>query len=59
MQEVISTLSYYRAGEGWVVTNSYYTKQAMELAERSGIRLIDMLELIAEIIKLKEGSNVS
>jgi restriction system protein len=41
VQEVISAKQFYRATEGWVVTNSTFTPSAKALAQRSGIRLID------------------
>jgi restriction system protein len=55
IQEVTSAMSYYNADEGWVITNSYFTKSAKELALQSKIRLIDRNELISEIIQSKEA----
>jgi len=45
VQEVASAVSFYGVDEGWVVTNSTFTKSARELAQRTGIRLIDGRDL--------------
>jgi len=41
VQEVISAMQYYGGNEGWVITNSIFTKSAIALAQKSKIRLID------------------
>ncbi|MCU7741500.1 restriction endonuclease [Priestia megaterium] len=41
--------AYYRANQAWVVTNSYYTKQAKELAAACDVKLIDREDLQALI----------
>lgn len=41
VQQVIAAREYYDCDEAMVVTNSYYTKQAIELAERADVLLID------------------
>jgi restriction system protein len=41
VQEVISALAYYGGDEGWVVTNSSFTRLAKALAQKSHIKLID------------------
>jgi len=45
VQEALSAVSYYTGDEGWVITNSTFTKSAKELAQRSNVRLIDGHEL--------------
>jgi hypothetical protein len=45
VQEALSALHFYSGDEGWVVTNSTFTQSAKELAQRTGIRLIDGHEL--------------
>ena len=47
VQEVIGACSYYQADKGMVVTNSYFTQQAIDLSIRAGIILIDRDGLIA------------
>ena len=41
VQEVIGALGYYKATKGVVVTNSVFTKSAVELANANDIQLID------------------
>ncbi len=41
IQEVVAAIKYYNADAGMVVTNSYYTKGAKELAEANDIALWD------------------
>ncbi len=41
MQQAISAKAFYGCDEAMVVTNSYYTKSAKELAGTAGVRLID------------------
>ena len=41
VQEIVGALRFYRADEGWVVTNSTFTTSARALAQANGIRLID------------------
>lgn len=52
VQEVACAVSYYGGDEGWVVTNSTFTKGAKELAQKTGVRLIDGRDLsrFSEII---------
>ena len=45
VQEVYAGKAYYKADEAWIVTNSFYTKQAKELAKACQVKLIDRVEL--------------
>jgi restriction system protein len=45
VQEVHAGVDYYDATEGWVITNSSFTRQARQADNKLGIRLIDGLEL--------------
>ncbi len=45
VQEAISAKSFYNCDEAMVVTNSYFTKSAMELANAASVRLIGRSEL--------------
>ena len=45
IQEVVSAIAFYKANKGMVVTNSIYTKSAIELAGANNIALIDGEEL--------------
>ncbi len=40
VQEVISALAYFGGDEGWVVTNSSFTRSARSLAKKANIRLV-------------------
>lgn len=51
VQEIIGALKMYEATQAWVVTNSYFTKQAEKLAETNDVYLIDRDELIEMILK--------
>lgn len=46
VQEAIGAVSYYRASKGFVVSNSYFTKSAWELAKTGNIELWDRNSLI-------------
>lgn len=41
VQEVAAAVQFYCGHEGWVITNSTFTPAAKELAQRTGVRLID------------------
>ena len=41
VQEIIAAISLYKAQKGIVITNNYFTKSAVELAEANKIELID------------------
>jgi hypothetical protein len=45
VQEVTSAVMFYRGDEGYVITNSTFTTSARQLAQRTGIKLIDGREL--------------
>lgn len=52
VQEVIGAIRFYDGDEGWVITNSAFTKSARELAHKNKIKLIDGadLERFSEIV---------
>jgi len=41
VQEVVGAINFYAADEGWVITSGTFTSSAKELAQRSGVKLID------------------
>ena len=49
VQEIVSAIAHYKANEGWVVTNSYFTNAAVTLAKSNGIKLIDREQLLKMI----------
>lgn len=52
IQQVVASKAIYAATEAWVVTNSYYTDPAKELAKANGVKLWDRDRLIAELSKI-------
>ncbi|OKL36609.1 restriction endonuclease [Domibacillus mangrovi] len=46
VQQVFSAKTYYSANEAWVVTNNTFTKNACDLAKKSGVKLVDREHLI-------------
>lgn len=50
VQEVIPAIAYYKADEAWVVTNSYLTAQAINLARSNDVTIIDRDALIALLV---------
>lgn len=55
VQEVVSSIKYYEADRGIVVTNNYYTKSAIELAEANDIELWDK-DILDKMISKLNGS---
>lgn len=49
VQEVVAGMGYYDCHESMVVTNSYFTPQAIQLAEKNGVILWDRTELLRQI----------
>jgi len=45
VQEALSAMAFYKTQEAWVVATSSFTRGAAELANGTGVRLIDGLEL--------------
>ena len=45
VQEALGAKYYYNADSAWVITNSSFTKSAIELAEKSNVRLFDKNKL--------------
>ena len=45
VQQAISAKTFYGCDEAMVVTNSYFSKSAKELALSAGVRLVDRAEL--------------
>jgi restriction system protein len=53
VQEIVVARNHYNADEAMVVTNSYFTKQAEEIADENGVILIDRNELKSLINEAK------
>ena len=56
VQEVYTGMAKYKASEGWVVTNSQYTKAARDQAKSCGIVLVDGEQLLDMITKARRIS---
>lgn len=52
VQEVVASKAFYQATDAWVVTNSYYTEPAKELARVNNVQLWDRDRLISELSKI-------
>lgn len=59
VQEIIGAINYYQANDSMVITNSYYTKAAIELARINGVKLIDRDQLIQMLLEVNQISTVS
>lgn len=46
IQEVVSALPVYRGQEAWVITNSYFTSSAIQLARANNVRLLNRDDLL-------------
>lgn len=52
IQQVYSAVPYYKANDAWVMTNSIFTKNAINLAKACDVNLIDRNKLINFINKV-------
>lgn len=52
VQEIVASKIHYKANAAWVVSNSFYTKSAKNLAQTTDVRLINRTELIDMILKM-------
>ena len=59
VQEALSGMAYYRCSASWVVTTGTFTPNAVELAEKSIVRLIGRAELGKMIARLAEQRGVA
>lgn len=53
VQEVIAAKVYYECNAGTVISNSNYTKNAITMANKTGIELIGRSQLMSMIIEMK------
>ncbi|GLO65055.1 restriction endonuclease [Oceanobacillus kimchii] len=52
VREVLAAMFFYKADEAWVITNSFFTKQAKVLAKACGVTLLNRYELERFIVKI-------
>lgn len=55
IQEAKTAQLHYKAQESWVVTNSYYTQAARELANSNNVILTDRDQLIKHILTIRSS----
>jgi len=54
IQEAVAAKGYYECQDAMVVTNSVYTKQAIELARANGVQLWDRNDLVKALLSVKK-----
>jgi len=59
VQEIVAAKSYYGADKGAIVTNSYFTEQAITLANPNEIQLVNRDELVNFIISTKSNGSAT
>lgn len=59
VQEVVSAKSFYNADKAMVVTNSYFTKSAVQLAKANHVELIDRDILIKMLNQIRKKESES
>lgn len=53
VQEVVSSMNYYKASKAMVVTNSYFSKAAIELAQSNNVEMVDRDRLVDILLQNK------
>lgn len=56
VQEVVSAIKHYKADEGMVITNNYFTTNAYNLARSNDIKLWDRKKLVEFMLRAKNAS---
>ncbi|MCY7883097.1 restriction endonuclease [Bacillus subtilis] len=59
IQEIVAAKLHYKADEAWVLTNSFYTKPATELALSNSVSLMDRNDLMKFIQKMNPAANTT
>ena len=58
IQEALAAKGYYECTEAMVVTNSFYTKQAIELAKANRVKLWNREDLVKALLLVKENGPI-
>lgn len=53
VQEIVAAKNYYNTYNSFIITNNYFTKPAITLAEANSVELIDRKKLVELICKVK------
>ncbi|MBU7595810.1 restriction endonuclease [Metabacillus halosaccharovorans] len=56
VQEIASAKNHFKADECWVITNNFYTKHAIELAESNKVCLIDRKKLMQWMLEQSKSA---
>ena len=59
IQEAVAAKGYYDCSKAMVVTNSFFTQQAIELARRNQVELWDRDKLVSALLSVKETAPVT
>jgi restriction system protein len=57
IQEIVAAVNYYRASKGVVITNTGFTKSAIQLAKVNNIELMDGFGLFSLVNKIEDKVN--
>jgi restriction system protein len=55
IQEAVAAKGYYECSRAMVVTNSFFTQQAIELARRNQVELWDRSKLVSALLSVKDN----
>jgi len=58
IQEAVAAKGYYNCDKAMVITNSYFTTQAKELAVKNGVDLWDRKDLVKNLLKIKKEGEI-
>jgi restriction system protein len=58
IQEAVAAKGYYDCKKAMVVTNSFYTNQARELALKNGVVLWDRKDVVKHLLQIKKSGEV-
>lgn len=53
IQEAVGAKGYYNCDKAMVITNSYFTRQAKELASKNGVELWNRIDSANNLLKIK------
>lgn len=59
VQEVIGARYYYKADKAFVITNSFFTSSAIELAKRADVMLFNRKDIIDKLNRINGGNFIS
>ena len=58
VQEAVASKEYYQCNKAMVVTNSYFSRQAVALAKANRVELWDRDELVSRLISTQESGSI-